>query len=415
MEFTKEMRSTHTILAPSMAPIQFSLLVQVLEQEGYRVKLLENEGPQVVQKGLKYVHNDTCYPALLVIGQMIDALDSGLYDNSKVALAITQTGGGCRASNYIHLLKKALIRAGYEDIPLLSLNFKGLNKNSGFKITYPMLKKGLAALLYGDTLMLLKNQSKVYEIVPLSTEKLVEKWLKSLKTQFSENRGASFKQIRANIRKMVQEFESLEKDRNRPVVKVGIVGEIYMKYAALGNNHLEDFLFSQSCEVMIPGILGFMLYAIQNQIEDIRLYGGSLLRKNGMKVLLRYLSKLEKMIIEEIEQHSSFTPPRFFHESVEMAKEAISISCKMGEGWLLTGEMRDLYALGYTNIICVQPFGCLPNHIVGKGMIKTLKELDPSINIVPIDYDPGATKVNQENRIKLMLAVANERRLKEKE
>ena len=413
-QFTKEMRKTHTILAPSMAPIQFTLLVHVLEQEGYRVKLLNNEGPQVVQKGLKYVHNDTCYPALLVIGQMIDALDSGLYDNSKVALAITQTGGGCRASNYIHLLKKALIRAGYEDIPVLSLNFKGLNKNSGFSITYPMLKKGLAALLYGDTLMLLKNQSKVYEIEPSTSDKLVEKWIEELQSQFSRNKGSHFKEIKTNIRKMVKDFVAIKKDLSRPVVKVGIVGEIYMKYAALGNNHLEDFLCSQSCEVMIPGILGFMLYAVQNQIEDVRLYGGSLTRKYLMKWLLRYLSRIEKMIIEEIENNSSFIPPRFFHESVLHAKEAISISCKMGEGWLLTGEMRDLYALGYTNIICVQPFGCLPNHIVGKGMIKTLKELDPSINIVPIDYDPGATKVNQENRIKLMLAVANERRLDQK-
>ncbi|MDC7247450.1 MAG: 2-hydroxyglutaryl-CoA dehydratase, partial [Sphaerochaetaceae bacterium] len=222
-------------------------------------------------------------------------------------------------------------------------------------------------------------------------------------------------EIRKNTRQIVKDFAAIEKDRSRPVVKVGIVGEIYMKYAALGNNHLEDFLFSQSCEVMIPGILGFMLYAIQNQIEDVRLYGGSLLRKAVMKALLRYLSRLEKMIIEEIGNNSDFTPPRFFHESVSTAKEAVSISCKMGEGWLLTGEMRDLYALGYTNIICVQPFGCLPNHIVGKGMIKKLKELDESINIVPIDYDPGATKVNQENRIKLMLAVANERRLEEKQ
>ncbi|MDC7246775.1 MAG: 2-hydroxyacyl-CoA dehydratase, partial [Sphaerochaetaceae bacterium] len=196
VQFTKEMRKTHTILAPSMAPIQFSLLVQVLAQEGYRVKLLTNEGPQVVQKGLKYVHNDTCYPALLVIGQMIDALDSGMYDNSKVALAITQTGGGCRASNYIHLLKKALIRAGYENIPVLSLNFKGLNKNSGFSITYPMLKKGLAALLYGDTLMLLKNQSKVYEVTPSSSDDLVDSWVRKLNEQFSANKGSSFREIR---------------------------------------------------------------------------------------------------------------------------------------------------------------------------------------------------------------------------
>ncbi len=409
--FTKDMRSTHTILAPQMANIQFALIINVLQQEGYNVQLLENEGQQVVDKGLSYVHNDTCYPALLVIGQMIDALDSGIYDSHKIALAITQTGGGCRASNYIHLLKKALIKAGYEYVPVLSLNLKGMNKNSGFTLTYHMLRKGVAALLYGDTLMLLRNQTKVYEVIPSSSQKLTQKWIEFLQEEFSHKRGYRSKEIKKHIHAMVEDFSKIEKDYTRPVVKVGIVGEIYMKYAALGNNHLEDFLYSQSCEVMIPGIMGFILYAVQNQIEDITLYGGSLMRNSIMKILRSYLSNLEKIMISEVESHPPFIAPRFFHESVESAKEAISISCKMGEGWLLTAEMRDLAALGYKNIICVQPFGCLPNHIAGKGMIKTLKDLDSNMNIVPIDYDPGATRVNQENRIKLMLAVANERRI----
>ena len=409
--FTKEMRSTHTILAPQMANIQFSLVAHVLRQEGYNIILLENEGQQVVDKGLSYVHNDTCYPALLVIGQMIDALDSGKYDTHKVALAITQTGGGCRASNYIHLLKKALKKAGYEYVPVLSLNLKGMNKNSGFTLTYQMLRKGVAALIYGDTLMLLRNQTRVYEMTPSASQKLTQTWIEFLQTEFSHKRGYALKEIKKHIHAMVEDFSKIEKDYDRPVVKVGIVGEIYMKYAALGNNHLEDFLLSQSCEVMIPGIMGFILYAVQNQIEDITLYGGSFIRNILMKMLRSYISTLEKVIINEVEAHPPFIAPRFFHESVESAKEAISISCKMGEGWLLTGEMRDLATLGYKNIICVQPFGCLPNHIVGKGMIKTLKDLDPDMNIVPIDYDPGATRVNQENRIKLMLAVANERRI----
>ncbi|NCB00789.1 MAG: 2-hydroxyglutaryl-CoA dehydratase [Spirochaetia bacterium] len=409
--FTKEMRKTHTILAPQMATIQFSLLVHVLREEGYNITLLENEGPSVVQKGLKYVHNDTCYPALLVIGQMIDALDSGLYDTHKVALAITQTGGGCRASNYIHLLKKALQRSGYDYVPVLSFNLKGMNKHSGFTLTYSMLKKGIVSLLYGDTLMLLKNQSKVYEVVPSSTDALTKKWMEFFQTEAKKQTGYKIREIKKHIHTLVKEFSQLEKDYSRPVVRVGIVGEIYMKYAALGNNHLEDFLYSQSCEVMIPGIMGFILYAIQNQIEDIKLYGGSKIRLIIMKIILNFLSKLEKIVIDEVEAAPPFIAPRFFHESVESAKEAISISCKMGEGWLLTAEMRDLAALGYKNIICVQPFGCLPNHIAGKGMMKTLKDLDGTINIVPIDYDPGATKVNQENRIKLMLAVANERRI----
>ncbi len=409
--FTREMRETHTILAPNMAPIQFSLMRDVLETEGYKVELLVNEGPQVVEKGLKYVHNDTCYPALLVIGQMIDALDSGKYDLNRIALAITQTGGGCRASNYIHLLKKALINAGYSQIPVLSLNLKGMNKNSGFAITYSMLRKGIAALVYGDTLMLLKHQSQVYEVHQGETVKKVDKWMNHMKKQFMSGRGFRIKTMKRNIKAMVKDFASIEKDYNRPVVKVGIVGEIYMKYSSLGNNHLEDFLLSQSCEIMIPGIMGFFMYGIENQIIDVDLYGGSLIRKLIMTFIRNYLVRLEGIVIDEVGKAPHYTPPIPFQESVKSAEQTISLSCKMGEGWLLTGEMKDLSHAGYNNIICAQPFGCLPNHIAGKGMVKALKDEDPNINIVPIDYDPGATKVNQENRIKLMLAIANEQRI----
>ncbi|MFA7670931.1 MAG: 2-hydroxyglutaryl-CoA dehydratase [Sphaerochaetaceae bacterium] len=410
--FTKEMRSTHTILAPSMAPIQFKLLVSVLKDEGYNVELLENEGPQVVHKGLTYVHNDTCYPALLVIGQMIDALDSGKYDLNKVALAITQTGGGCRASNYIHLLRKALDKANYNHIPIVSMNLKGMNKNSGFRITLRMLRKGVAALIAGDALLLLKNQVTAYEVNRNETKELVNKWIEKLSNEFHLGRGYSKKELALFIKEMRDEFASIKIDKSRPVIKVGVVGEIYMKYAPLGNNHLEDFLESQQCEVMIPGIMGFVLYGMQNQVEDINLYGGSRLKKFIFKKINNYLLELEEIMINEIGREGRFTPPVAFSQTIETAKEVIGIGCKMGEGWLLTAEMRDLAAQGYKNIICVQPFGCLPNHIVGKGMIRKLKELDQSINIVPIDYDPGATKVNQENRIKLMLAVANENRTK---
>ena len=409
--FTREMRSTHTILAPNMAPIQFALLRDVLQTEGYTVELLTNEGPQVIEKGLKHVHNDTCYPALLVIGQMIDALDSGTYDLDRTALAITQTGGGCRASNYIHLLKKALINAGYSRIPVLSLNLKGMNKNSGFSITYSMLRKGVAALVYGDTLMLLKHQCQVYEVHPGETERKVSKWMNHMKKQFMKGRGFRTKTMKRNIRAMVKDFREIEKDYTRPVVKVGIVGEIYMKYSSLGNNHLEDFLLSQSCEIMIPGIMGFLLYGIENQIIDVNLYGGSIVRKLIMTIIRNFLTRLEGIVIEEVSKVEQFTPPIPFKESVKSAGQTISLSCKMGEGWLLTGEMKDLSHAGFNNIICAQPFGCLPNHIAGKGMMKALKDEDPNINIVPIDYDPGATRVNQENRIKLMLAIANEQRI----
>ena len=409
--FTRAMRSTHTILAPNMASIQFRILVHVLKDEGYTVKLLENEGPQVVRKGLKYVHNDTCYPALLVIGQMIDALDSGDYNLEQVALAITQTGGGCRASNYIHLLRKALDKAGYTQIPTVSLNLKGMNRNSGFRITIRMLRKGIAALLCGDTLKLLYNQVRPYEVHHGESENLVYRWTTILSDQYRQGKGYTKRAMARNLRQMVDDFARIKVDRNRPVVKVGIVGEIYMKYAPLGNNHLEDFLDSQSCEVMVPGLLGFLLYGLQNQLEDYRLYGGSAVRYLIFSLLKRKMTRLETIMIAEINRIDRFTAPVSFAQTIETAKEVISLGCKMGEGWLLTAEMRDLAEMGYRNIICVQPFGCLPNHIVGKGMIRRLKELDDDINIVPVDYDPGATRVNQENRIKLMLAVANEQRI----
>lgn len=414
-QFTREMRDTHTILAPNMATTQFRLLVNVLKDEGYTVKLLENEGPQVVRKGLKFVHNDTCYPALLVIGQMIDALDSGAYDLDKIALAITQTGGGCRASNYIHLLRKALDKAGYAKIPIVSLNLKGMNRNSGFRITLRMLRKGIAALLCGDTLMLLRNQVRPYEVKHGETQQLVDRWIEILSDQYRRGKGYTKRAMAKDLRQMVAEFATIETDYNRPVVKVGIVGEIYMKYAPLGNNHLEDFLASQSCEVMTPGLMGFMLYGLQNQLEDIKLYGGSRIRYFVMWSLKHYLAVLENIMIAEVDRIKRFIPPVPFHKTIESAEGVISLGCKMGEGWLLTAEMRDLAEMGYRNIICAQPFGCLPNHIVGKGMIRRLKELDDQINIVPIDYDPGATRVNQENRIKLMLAVANEHRMEELE
>jgi len=413
--FTRKMRETHTILAPNMATIQFRILVHVLKDEGYSVKLLENEGPQVVRKGLKYVHNDTCYPALLVIGQMIDALDSGEYDLNKTALAITQTGGGCRASNYIHLLRKAVDKAGYTHIPIVSLNLKGMNKNSGFKITIRMLRKGIAALVCGDTLMLLRNQVRPYEVHHGDTQILVDQWIARLSDQYRQGDGYTKRAMARDLRAMVEDFSRVEVDYDRPVVKVGIVGEIYMKYAPLGNNHLEDFLASQSCEVMIPGVLGFILYGLQNQLEDIKLYGGSTIRYAVMHQITRYIAELEDIMIHEVGRVPRFTPPVPFKKTIESAKEVISLGCKMGEGWLLTAEMRDLAEMGYQNIICVQPFGCLPNHIVGKGMIRRLKELDEQINIVPVDYDPGATRVNQENRIKLMLAVANEHRIEQLE
>ncbi len=406
--FTKEMRKTHTLLVPGMAPIHFALFKNVMEDSGYKVAILDNEGSSVVQEGLMYVHNDTCYPALLVIGQMIDALKSGKYDLDHVALAITQTGGGCRASNYIHLLRKALHKAGFSHIPVVSMNLSRLESNPGFKITISMLRKVGAALAYGDEMMQLYNQIRPYEINKGDTAAMLAKWTKDLSEKLNRGHGYSLATLEQNMKALVADFASIPVDRTRKKTKVGIVGEIYVKYSSLGNNHLEDFLFNHDCEYMVPGIMGFALFKTDNRLEDHKLYGGNPLKKIAVKMLYDYLTKIEDRMIAAFKPFLQLIPPFRYAHTKEVAKGVIGYGSKMGEGWLLTAEMIELSEIGYGNIVCAQPFGCLPNHIVGKGMVRKIKELHPNSNIVPIDYDPSATRVNQENRIKLMLAVAAE-------
>lgn len=407
VEFTKEMKD-YTILAPNMLEIHFSLLINVFGQYGYNVELLRNDGRAVVDEGLKYVHNDTCYPALLVIGQLIDALNSGKYDPDKTALLITQSGGGCRASNYIHLLRKALKKAGYPQVPVISLNLSGLEKNSGFKIRLSMALKMLSSVIYGDLIMLLKNQIEPYEVNKGETEKLTQKWIDDISADFEKGKGYSFFEIKRNLPKITKTFAAIPVDRSVNKTKVGVVGEIYVKYSPLANNHLKEFLASQDCEVMVPGLLGFINFKVDNRLEDIKLYGGNPFKKIAMQIAMWYLSKTEANLLNAARAYGDFNIPAPYAHIKEICTKIIGAGCKMGEGWLLTAEMMELIESGYGNIVCAQPFGCLPNHIVGKGMIRKLKELYPESNIVPVDYDPGATKVNQENRIRLMLAVAGE-------
>ncbi len=406
VEFTKEMRD-YTLLAPNMANIHFSLLVNIFGQYGYNVKLLKNDGRAVVDEGLKYVHNDTCYPALLVIGQLIDALNSGEYDPNKTGLLITQSGGGCRASNYIHLLRKALKKAGYPQVPVISLNLSGLEKNSGFKIKLSMALKMLSAVIYGDHIMLLKNQVEPYEINKGETERLTQKWIDDISENLKNGKGYSHFAIKKALPEITKSFAQIPV-KKVDKVKVGVVGEIYVKYSPLANNHLEEFLFDQGCEVMVPGLLGFINFKVDNRLEDIKLYGGNPFKKIAMQIAMWYLAKTEKNLNDAARAYGDFTVPAPYAHLKEVCTKIIGAGCKMGEGWLLTAEMMELIESGYGNIVCTQPFGCLPNHIVGKGMIRKLKELYPQSNIVPIDYDPGATRVNQENRIRLMLAVAGE-------
>lgn len=410
--FTSEMAKDYTILIPMMCPIHFTLVKNVLVNSRYKVELLTNTGSDVVDAGLKYVHNDTCYPALLVIGQMINALQSGKYDINKTALIITQTGGGCRASNYIYLLRKALKKAGLEHIPVISLNFSGLDSQPGFKLDIKTIRCLLAALVYGDLLMDLSNQCKAYEVNKGESMKLVDEWIERLSEDFKKGASTKKSEMKQKLKEITISFTKIQLNKV-PKVRVGIVGEIYIKYSSLGNNNLEDFLNKEDCEIKVPGIMGFMLYCIYNSIEDHHLYGGKLSKLLTFKAIYQYALGLEKMIIDAIKENSNFEVPNDFNNLIHEASKVINIGTKMGEGWLLTGEMMELNASGFKNIICTQPFGCLPNHIVGKGMIRKIKELDPTCNIVPIDYDPGASNVNQENRIKLMLAIARENLEKE--
>ena len=407
IEFTKEMRKTYKILFPNMAEIHFRILQNVLRAYGYNVELLTNDGQEVVDEGLKYVHNDICYPALLTIGQMISALKSGKYDLDHVALMMSQTGGGCRASNYIFLLRKALKNAGMGQVPVISVNLSGLEKNSGFQITLPLLRRALAALTYGDLLMLLANQTRPYEKNPGETDAHVDRWVQEICGQFLQGKGFQPKAIKAQLGRIVADFETVELLPVRKV-KVGIVGEIYAKYSPLANNHLEEFLRSQDCEVNVPGLMGFMLFKVDNRMEDIKLYGGSKAKYAVVKVLFDYLTKMQNIFTEAIASQPCFEVPATYAHVKTLVKGVIGYGSKMGEGWLLTAEMLELSEAGYENIVCAQPFGCLPNHIVGKGMIHRIKAVNERANIVPIDYDPSQTKVNQENRIKLMLAVARE-------
>lgn len=406
-EFTEEMRKEYTILVPNMLPVHWKLLEKVLRINGYNVDVLNNQGPHIAQLGLEYVHNDTCYPALLVIGQFIDALQSGRWDTHKVALMITQTGGGCRASNYIHLLRKALKKAGYDYIPVISLNLSGLEKNEGFNLSLTLIRQLLGGLAYGDLITLMANQIRPYENHKGSVDELIDVWIEELTDQFGQGKGLKLKEMKRNFQEIARQFATLNYTKSKKK-RVGIVGEIYIKYASLGNNQLEEFLASQDCEVMVPGITAFILFKTDNRLEDIKLYGGSRLKFFIAKKLFDYIEKIETAMYDAVRQHPEFVVPASYSELKKYVTPFVGHGNKMGEGWLLTAEMIELVNHGYANIICAQPFGCLPNHIVGKGMIRKIREVYPQANIVPIDYDPSATKANQENRIKLMLSLASE-------
>ena len=402
--FTKEMKEEYTLLMPQMLPVHFAMLARLLETEGFKVEMLNSRGKSIVDAGQKYVHNDTCYPALLVIGQLIDAIQSGKYDVHKVALLITQTGGGCRASNYIHLLRKALVKAGLEFVPVISVNLSGLEKNPGFKLTIPFIRKAVFAMMYGDIIVQTSNQVRPYEVTPGQTDETIHACMDRLLAGMDRGEGLSYSSMKENFKWIVQAFRDIPV-QGEPKVRVGVVGEIYIKYSPLGNNDLEQFLLSEGAEPVVPGLTDFIIFKIYNRDVDVDLYGGLRLKQKICRIFANYVKKCQRAMIEAMSE-GGFRAPGTFDDLHELIKGYLGDGNKMGEGWLLTAEMLELIHSGTPNIVCTQPFGCLPNHIVGKGMIRKLKDDYPFSNIVAIDYDPGATKINQENRIKLMLANA---------
>ena len=404
--FTKDMVKTHKILIPNMAVTQFRLMQAALASEGYQTEVLGNCGSEVAQLGLKYVHNDTCYPALLVIGQLMDAIESGRYDIHKIALILPQTGGGCRASNYIHLLRKALEKNGYGFIPVISLNFSGLESNPGFKLTKTMLMQVAYALLIGDLIMMVANQCRPYEVVAGSTDKAIEICMDAVTKRFTGERVIRYGEVKHLFQFVLDVFGKVRLDRTRKKKLVGIVGEIYVKFSPLGNNRLEEFLLSEGCEPVLPGLMDFCLYCIYNSVIDHDLYSRNAKTAMIYKMVYQFVLSKQTDIIKMMKKDGHFRPPMAFDEVRRKSHAIIGQGVKMGEGWLLPAEMVELISEGVTNIVCTQPFGCLPNHIAGKGMIRKIREVYPQANIVAVDYDPGASKINQENRIKLMLSSA---------
>lgn len=402
--FTKEMKKTHTILIPQMLPIHFRLLKEALLLEGYHAEMLIDTDRAFVAEGLKYVHNDMCYPAILVIGQFIHALKSGRYDTTKVALIITQTGGGCRASNYIHLLRKALVDAGFAHVPVIALSAGGLDKTDEFSFGTKFINRAVHSLLYGDFLMCVYNQARSRELTKGLADKKLEKWLRILALYF---KSSAFMNFRLNCKKIVDDFARLP--MGKPKIKVGIVGEIYLKYSALGNNDLENFLIAEGAEPVVSGVLDFVLYSLSTNETNRSLYGIKRDKKLFTASAKKFLIDMQNKMISVIERDGTFDPPDRFEELYTIADHIISKGVVMGEGWLLTAEILAHIKHGINNVVCAQPFGCLPNHIVAKGVFRAIKDEHPMSNVVAIDYDASASQANQENRLKLMLATARNR------
>lgn len=402
VEFTKEMRKDYTLLVPQMSPIHFEFLEPALKACGYNVKVLQQGGMDDVNTGLKFVNNDACYPSLIVIGQLMNALLSGKYDTHKIALVISQTGGGCRATNYISFIRRALEKAGYGYIPVVGLSAQGIEKNSGFTFTPGLLNRAVQAIIYGDVFMRTVYHTRPYEAKPGSVNKLHRRWAAKCKRDIVKGNFFTFQK---NIRGIIHDFDRIPL-RNIKKPRVGIVGEILVKFLPDANNHLVELLEREGAEAVVPDLLDFFMYSFYNSNFKYRYLGKSkksaMVSNSAIWLVERYRQTLRK----ELAKSHRFEPPAYIKDLASYAKPFVSIGNQTGEGWFLTGEMVELIHSGAPNIVCTQPFACLPNHVVGKGVIKEIRQAFPEANIVAIDYDPGASEVNQINRIKLMLSAA---------
>ena len=409
--FTKDMKKEYTLLCPQMSPIHFDLIEPAIRAFGYKIEVLQNDTRSAVDVGLQYVNNDACYPSLIVIGQIMEALLSGKYDLNRTAVFMSQTGGGCRASNYIGFIRRALEKAGMPQVPVISVNANGMETNPGFSITLPMLTKAMQAVVYGDIFMRVLYATRPYELEPGSANALHEKWKARCIAAVSK-KNPSMMEFGRNIRGIIRDFDALpRKDVKKP--KVGIVGEILVKFSPLANNHIVELLEREGAEAVMPDLMDFLLYCFYNsnfKAEHLGMKKSTARLCNAGIALLEYFRRTAR---KEFEASKHFTPPARIEQLAEMAKNFVSLGNQTGEGWFLTGEMLELIHSGVDNIICTQPFGCLPNHVVGKGVIKELRHNYPQSNIIAVDYDPGASEVNQLNRIKLMLSTAQKNLKKE--
>jgi predicted nucleotide-binding protein (sugar kinase/HSP70/actin superfamily) len=391
-----------------MSPIHFQFFKTGFEASGYTVEFLPSVDKSAIDEGLMYVHNDACYPAIIVVGQLMKALRSGKYDLDNTSVIITQTGGGCRATNYIAFIRKALKDANLAHVPVIALNMgnsSGLEKNPGFKFTMPMFNIIMRGLIYGDLLMRVLYRVRPYETFPGSADLLYNYWVdrcqKSLK-------NGDRQEDAENIRQIVKDFDNLEIYEDMVKPKVGVVGEILVKFHPTANNNIVELLEAEGAEAVVPDLTDFLLYgAFDNGVKYKKL-SGSFWGMVAGKLSINRIESYRKVMKKALEASKRFAAPKPIEEIAKYAKQHLSLGNQSGEGWFLTGEMVELIRSGVNNIVCLQPFACLPNHITGKGMFREIRRSYPLANISPIDYDPGASEVNQLNRIKLMLSVAME-------